>query len=151
MHRAAFCCFVQSNTTVWHDGYTCIIVRSIWGHPPQTCYTRESELKDETEIDETDRERKTQRGRIWERERGGKRGREKGGKREIRSLFDDPAHPEYQTVYYHHCYHFLATFDILLDRQYDRKLSLSSSLRPFFATLRTATDGITMLATFRNY
>lgn len=53
--RAAFRCFVWGNTTVWHNSYTCI-VRSIWDHLPQTCYTCKSELKDETEIS-TERER----------------------------------------------------------------------------------------------
>lgn len=28
-------------TTVWHDGYTCTIVRWIRGHPPQTWYTHQ--------------------------------------------------------------------------------------------------------------
>lgn len=145
--RAAFRCFVRDNTTVWHDGYMCTIVRSVWGHPPQTCYTRESELKKRNGDRRDAQRKKDAKRKNLKKERARCLPREWKKTLVIRLLFRAFRIKSYARYYY-----FLTTPDIPIDRQYDRKLSLSSSLRSSFVTsLLYEHRRTTVFATFRNY
>lgn len=99
-------------TTVWHDGYTCTIVRWIRGHPPQTWYTHQ------------------RRAERWSRsERKSGRYEIKGDKPGLRLLGLSHEIHRVERMYYRRYYYAFATPQTQrLDGQYDRQVSASSFL-----------------------